>query len=75
MADDFDRAQLFEERERELSLAAVRRAPPMVNPTPGRCMNCGEVLPAGVPYFCDADCREDYQARIASARRNGSRPR
>lgn len=67
-----DQATAVEEREREAALAAQRdraaRAPRLPD---GVCANCLAELKAG-QRFCDQDCRDDYEKRVAARRRNGS---
>jgi hypothetical protein len=62
MTDISDRATEREELDRELALRAARVARD-VPPVPcGTCHNCAEPVDVGMP-FCDADCRDDWQAR------------
>jgi len=52
-------ADLFVEEARALQRRRAQRDPLGV---PGVCSNCGErCLPTAV--YCDADCREDHEAR------------
>lgn len=64
--DDSDRAT----QQEELTLAhalAVRKPEPLHS---GRCMNCGEPLPAELVY-CDRDCLVDHERAEAAKMRNG----
>ncbi len=48
----------------------ARRAATGPASTPGVCMNCGEAcLPRAV--YCDADCRQDHEARLSTRARQG----
>lgn len=40
--------------------------------THGLCANCGEALPARWVY-CDQDCKDDHEHRLATERRQGLR--
>jgi RNA polymerase-binding transcription factor DksA len=53
------------------ALAAQQLAARQVAPgTPGLCSNCGEpCLPLAV--YCDADCRNDHEARVTARARAG----
>ena len=59
MADDADRADL--EVDRTLNEALRKRLPegPAAN---GRCHYCGEELPEDYMRWCDADCRDAWEA-------------
>ncbi len=59
MPDDLDRATAWEELHRETALRN-RARPPAVQAT-GLCLNCDTPLAAG-RRWCDADCRDDWQA-------------
>ena len=66
MSDIVDAAAALEEIQREQALANARRYVP---PSSTTCWNCKEHLPPERKNFCDADCRDDWEAR------RGSRPR
>lgn len=60
MATLDDQASDFEERDREAALR-FRRAPgPEAT---GRCLHCDEELFSRDLRWCDAQCRDDWQAR------------
>ena len=64
MADFADVAAEREQLDTALAIAAARR-PSSTDPVPcGACHNCLEPVEAG-HSFCDADCRDDWQARKA----------
>lgn len=64
-----DIATQIEEREREAALAAHRdRAANALRLPDGACANCRAVV---IGHFCDDDCRDDYEKRMAAGRRNG----
>lgn len=64
-ADQLEAAQEYEQRFNEAALEAARAAcPPPLAPV-GACHNCDEPLEQG-RAFCDADCRDDYDARKRS---------
>lgn len=68
MADQFDRASEREQMDRDLAIQSALRAGNANRLlATGTCHNCADPLPAG-GLFCDADCRDDHQAR-ARARR------
>lgn len=63
--DVFDQATEQEEKAREQALAVVRNQPPVLIPN-GACYNCQTELiynDVAAGCFCDADCRDDWQAR------------
>ncbi|WP_333710348.1 hypothetical protein [Malikia spinosa] len=64
--DDIDRAQEREAKDRELCLA--QRKPQLI--PCGVCFNYSEPV-EGRAEFCDAYCREDYEARDAAMLRAG----
>jgi len=67
MSDIIDQANDNIERDTALAIEAARR-PVQAEPVAcGRCYNCEESLP-GATCFCDADCRDDWQARRAAGR-------
>lgn len=55
--------------ERELAAILSARRPKPVKAT-GACLFCGEPLP-GDQRFCDAECRDGWQAEQAARARNG----
>ena len=62
MADFADVAAEREQQDTARAIAAARRP---VDPAPiacGECHNCSATVPPGAT-FCDADCRDDWQAR------------
>jgi hypothetical protein len=61
MTDIFDQATDQEEKAREVALAEVRSRKPSLVLT-GFCHNCDEMVRTGM-YFCDVDCRDDWQKR------------
>lgn len=67
--DDIDRAQEREMLDRDLAIAAARRA---ALPATGHCYNCEASVPPGVS-FCDADCRADYERQADAWRRQGGK--
>ena len=58
MADDIDRAHEVEEQNKQHALANRRHDGP---PAVGACLFCGELLGPG-ERWCDADCRDDWEA-------------
>lgn len=67
MSDDIDKAN--ETAERYLSAAIANRASD--GPVPcGYCHFCGERIPYD-QRWCDADCRDDWQAEQDAAARLG----
>ena len=56
---------------RERAMAEARTAADLTPPV-GRCHNCDASVPPGV-RFCDADCRDDWQARRNAEVRRGRR--
>ena len=66
--DDIDRASEREAMDRDLALAAARRAPLL--PSTGRCHWCDASVP-GEAHFCDTDCRADFERDQAALKRNG----
>lgn len=66
MADIADLAAEREQLDTARAIAAARR-PVADQPRPcGTCHNCGDVIEAAA--FCDADCRDDWQARQRAGR-------
>lgn len=59
--DEIDRANELEERHTAASIRAARGVKVAAVPT-GACLNCGKRL-ARNKRWCDADCRDDWQAR------------
>ena len=57
--DDADKAQRFEELEREAAVQAARESLPAL-PDVGYCYYCNEPTERG-KRFCDDDCRDDWQ--------------
>lgn len=69
-SDPSDRASHEEQASIHQAVEAVKlaaAAPKLA--AIGECHNCGEPLSAG-ERFCDADCRDDYQHRLARRRAN-----
>lgn len=58
MANEADRAQVFEQRALQAALA--NRAPSL--PRTGLCHNCADPVPTQA-LFCDGDCRDDWEKR------------
>jgi hypothetical protein len=59
--DIFDQATEQEEMMREHALQAALNHAPTIQAV-GKCYNCNEKL-RRPKLFCDADCRDDWQAR------------
>lgn len=69
MADIFDMASERETLERELAIkAALTTSRTGAIKPKGACHNCGETLEHAHNLFCDADCGNDYQRRMANRR-------
>jgi hypothetical protein len=66
--DEADLANDHIEKEMALRLKTMRHA---TLPFKGTCYDCDEELQAP-KRFCDADCRDMYERRVAAARRNGT---
>lgn len=62
MADFADIAAEREQLDTALAIEAARRRSPSEPVACGQCYNCDEPIGAGLA-FCDADCRDDWQAR------------
>ena len=61
MADQFDMAQDADALFRE---ASIKNRPRTEKLDPaGVCHNCYETVDYPTALFCDADCRDDYEAR------------
>ena len=68
MPDIGDIATYHAEQEEKLrKLQRERAKPPSGLPFIGSCHNCGESLLSPL-RFCDADCRDDWEARERSRR-------
>ena len=67
MADIADLAAEREQIDTARAIAAARRRQPMEPIAFGQCHNCEASVPPGAT-FCDADCRDDWQARRRAAR-------
>lgn len=67
--DEIDRAQAHQEAVLAAQIKAARHFEPS-HPYTGLCYNCGDITGGG-RRFCDADCRQDYDARRQSERRAG----
>ena len=70
MADEADRANDRAMLDTELALEAVRRRAERqtaISTDAGSCANCGAIT-GPLIAFCDADCRDDYEARAAALR-------
>ena len=65
--DDIDRAQVREELDRSLAIAAARKNVPQAT---GKCHNCAASIPPAA-LFCDTDCRDDHERYIDARRREG----
>lgn len=61
MADQFDRAQEIEYRDREISLAEALKQKPALTAT-GKCLYCFEPIAEDAvnKRFCDIECRNCY---------------
>lgn len=65
MSDIIDDANDRAARDLALALQAARH-PSRIEPLPcGLCYNCEASVPQG-SCFCDVDCRDDYQKRLAA---------
>jgi hypothetical protein len=62
MADFADIAAEREQLDTALAVAAARAPQPTAPVACGLCHNCHEPV-ADCAQFCDADCRDDWQAR------------
>lgn len=62
MADFADIAAEREQIDTERAIAAARARHSLEPVACGRCHNCEASVPQGAT-FCDADCRDDWQAR------------
>lgn len=64
MADQFDRAQEIEYRDRLISLEETLKIKPKLAAT-GRCLYCFETIAVAAvnKRFCDIDCRDDYDSK------------
>lgn len=69
MADELDRAAVYEEIERRALIAGARRPVPGL-PYTGACHFCAEPVPAP-QRFCDGDCAADHERERAAMRRRG----
>ena len=67
MTDEIDRAQ---EREQHTREAALRRRKLVVAASGGTCLYCGDKLPR-TRRWCNADCRDNWEAEQARAAREG----
>lgn len=63
ISDTNDMSSAHEEMAR---FAATQFRRPEGPAATGECLNCGELLPAGLRW-CDADCRNDYERQEAMA--------
>jgi hypothetical protein len=68
MADEIDKAQFIEERDRALALRTRHATLPAI----GRCYSCDEEIAEG-RKFCNRDCLEDFEKREAARRREGGK--
>lgn len=66
MPDFADLAADREQLDTARAIAAARTAPAAMPRPCGQCHNCGEAIEGAA--FCDADCRDDWQARKRAAR-------
>lgn len=69
MADFADEAQVITDTHLEIALRNTREQAPQLRPH-GMCHNCQEPLTDTV-YFCDTDCRDDWEWREKAKWRNG----
>lgn len=67
-ADQLDRAFDEQQKELERNLAAALASKENPLRAVGSCYNCDEPLAQGM-RFCDAHCRDDYEARMAARKR------
>ncbi len=63
MADEIDIANDRAQQDLDEALARACRHEPALAPT-GWCYNCAEPM-ADDRLFCDRDCRDDYEHRLA----------
>jgi hypothetical protein len=68
MPDTVDLAQMQQEMLEALQIQVRKPAGP---PATGVCLYCGEPLPAG-RRWCDAACRDDWQARKTAVQLRGT---
>lgn len=69
MADEFERASVYEQAERDAAIDRARRAAAPL-PFTGRCYFCAE--PVDDPArFCDSDCAADHERERDALRRAG----
>lgn len=69
-ADSLDNAAVEQERALQQSIRdQLAKKQDSVLPLIGECYNCAEPLDG--KRFCDADCRDDYQARLRSRKASG----
>jgi len=61
MADDVDRANDRADHDLQCSIDKARQVKPAALPT-GECLQCGEALSIAGARWCDADCRDDWEA-------------
>jgi predicted nucleic acid-binding Zn ribbon protein len=71
MTDIVDRAQDCEETARAAAIKNLSRTPRLL-PT-GSCYYCGSPVRSNM-LFCDAECRDDWEAERAARQRNGHGP-
>lgn len=64
MADQFDRAQEIEQRDRDINISEALKKQKVIAPT-GLCLFCDEpIAPTATNLrFCDSFCRDDYDKR------------
>lgn len=74
MADELDRASDYERAAVESATKHIRNSARQRQLIPvGSCYYCNTSLSSGM-LFCDAECRDDWEAEKASQQRNGHGP-
>lgn len=68
--DILDIASAREEQERAGHIAAASALALKSIPSSPNCLHCGEAISNG-SRWCDSQCRDNWQTRLAAAARNG----
>lgn len=68
MTDEVDHITDIEEALLGANIKAARDASKSHLEFIGKCYNCGEKILDGA--YCDADCRDDHEARLLAAKRS-----
>lgn len=61
MADEIDRANDRAEHDLQRAIDTARQVKPVALQT-GECLQCGEALSIAGARWCDAGCRDDWEA-------------